>query len=132
MFHRNKFNDCVNYAITNFKSHMLMESHKKSQTVSAHKLHNIVQSIEFYWLNSPLNQLQILCIEYFAMRGMKKTKNKSSPLASEIVDEKIASRLCINKDIQVTRSASKRTAKVARAYFSKLIYRYFFLIYLFV
>lgn len=37
------------------------ESHKKRvKAVSAHKLHNIVQSIEFYWLNSPLNQLQIL------------------------------------------------------------------------
>lgn len=53
------------------KSYVGLKSHEKSQTVSARKLHNIVQSIEFYWLNSPLNQLQILYIERFAMRGIE-------------------------------------------------------------
>lgn len=108
----------------------------KSQMVSVHKLHNIVQSIEFYWLNSPLNQLQILC----NARNEENEKQQQHDLhrsRQKIVDgKKIASRLCINKDIQVwvraTGRVGERVAKVAKAYFSKLIYRYFFLIYLFV
>jgi hypothetical protein len=82
--------------------------------VSVHKLQNIVQSIEFYWFNSPRSKLSDALCNSRALWIERKNSSRA--------------RLCINKDIR----RHKKAARLKSIYFSELIYRYFFLIYLFV
>lgn len=94
------------------KSYVDAEAAEKKvrRAVSVHKLHHIVQSIEFYWLNSPLNQLQIL------LSNARSDENQQQSTASSA-----ASGWCINKDLREPPS----DLALARACFSELIYRNF-------
>lgn len=101
--------------LRSLKSYVGWKSHEKSQIVSVNKLHNIVQSIGFYWLNSSLNQLQILNVECFAMhvvewrkKAIQRTTTIHYSRQKNVVEKKKKKRsvfcLYINKNILVTGS----------------------------
>lgn len=94
LFHRNKFNDCVNYAITDFK----VICRSRDSTVSAHKLHNIVQSIEFYWLNFACKQQQQQILQRFC--------NVRSP-SDENTKVSASTHRCIASDDETNRLVHK-------------------------